>query len=387
MGTSRLSDTEYVEAEMGSQATAVDGVKFGKHIERLMRLMYPRWSDSLRRRPALMAIAFMFLTTIIQLIPAFIFGGITNTRNAIDFTEDAGYPFVQAVYGAAIYYYLVLPSLLAKAFDDLQSNEVFVHSTLRVTRRMRRLFFGKWAYWLPFILTTLATFIIVPFIVYYWNDSLTFWWELHPLTAIVMFSSFWPAWFALAGVIVNVVIAVLIMREVLIENEIVVHPLHPDRSGGFSPLSKFLLQLLNLALVYAIFIVSVVVRSILAGDIAHDFGTFVNAFAYAIVVPILFYVPLRSTHRAMVAFRDDLTRQTSHRYLEENKRIHDTDYDLTAEQLEEKLKILGSLKELERHERAYPVWPFNVRIRLAVLANALVPVVPTVIGLVLDLAK
>ena len=56
----------------------------------------------------------------------------------------------------------------------------------------------------------------------------------------------------------------------------------------------------------------------------------------------------------------------------------------TRQQLANRLKYLDDLKQLQQHDLAYPVWPFSVEIRLAVLANAIVPVIPTVFGLIID---
>jgi hypothetical protein len=219
------------------------------------------------------------------------------------------------------------------------------------------------------------------------TGDLRFWFNTNSIAFATALLEWILAGFAFGGIIADLILIVALISHTLSQNKIVVFPLHPDRSGGFSPLGNFSLRLSYLAAGLGLFLVCQIVVAIIDRRIQQDHILMLASVLYLVAVPTFFYLPLHSTHKAMLAYRDNLIRDTSERYLETHQSIHSTNYTLEAKQLEEKLLILEALKKLqEEHERAYPVWPFNINIRFAVLANVLTPIIPTIIGLVIDFA-
>jgi hypothetical protein len=132
-----------------------------------------------------------------------------------------------------------------------------------------------------------------------------------------------------------------------------------------------------------------VVRTIVDGRISQ-FGTLLFIFAssilFAVCVPVLFYLPLRGAHHAMAAFRERLLQDTASRYFTLHQEAHrQPDLVPDSENLSEKVELLKLLQELHQHDSAYPVWPFGMRISIAVAINAVIPLIPSLLGLALEL--
>jgi hypothetical protein len=357
-----------------------DEQNIGREVEELLLRTYPRRLHFCLKFPLIGGLIYILVASATFIIVTKVFGGFSETADVLDFTEDISSIYAIFAIGAAIYYWLLLPSLLKRTFGKLSDNEVFA-SEVQISPKFQNSFASLWVRRLPYIFAVGADGLIASGLL----DNSTYWHEVHPISFVCAILIWLFAFFAAASAFLNIVIAIVLIDHIFRHNPTVTRPLHPDRAGGFRPLGDFSLRLSYLAVIYGLFYVTLAIRSTRMGTIGEDYSLFFWVTFYFIIVPILFYLPLDAAHRAMVAYRDNLIRDTSARYSKENQGIHETDYTLDADELEQRLRALDALKKLqEQHEREYPVWPFNMRIRITVLANAMVPVIPTLIGLIID---
>jgi hypothetical protein len=192
------------------------------------------------------------------------------------------------------------------------------------------------------------------------------------------------SYFALGGLLTNVVLGIRLIDQIFQRNAIQVYPLHPDNSGGLGAMGRYSLKLSLIALALGLFIVAAAIASITRGIIQTDYILFALSLIYLAIVPTLFFLPLRTVHAAMVAFRDNLFRETSNRYLSHHLNLHQNS-EIGVDELENNIKYLDQLKALREHDKMYPVWPFDLRIRLTVFFTTILPILPSVIGIATDL--
>jgi len=351
----------------------------GQQAETLLRANYPRALSCFHHRPLLAAITYTVVLIATGISNAFAFGHFTSTASVTGLTEDSVFWLGVFVLGIALYYYLMLPVWLGQAFDLLYAEHVFAASEVKVDPHTKHLFGSRRLSWLAYGATLIGATL--------WTTTALIspekmWWESNPISFISLTLVEIVAWFALAGVVVNFVLSGYLIHKILHNNHIVVHPLHPDRCGGWSSLGKFSLRVSYFALVYGVLLVIWAIGAI-QSDISDDYALFIQVFAYVVAVPTLFYLPLHSAHKSMVAFRNKLIRDTSDRYLQEHLRAHDMEVK-DVEVLQTSVKYMDTLRDLQKHELTYPVWPFSIRTRLAVLLNAVTPAIPTIFGVIID---
>lgn len=353
----------------------------GRQVEGLLLSLYPQRLAFLVQRPVVAALAYLIFYYASHIIFTHLFGVFAGTPNILDFVEDTGNHLVPIALCATVYYYFYLPMLMRNTFDALAANKVFETADLKLSKPLGM----SRSFWLPHALTVLAGILwLVWNLVIMPDFNSNRWWRLYPEITVFNTLVLVIAWVALFGLILNVFLTVQIIRQIFRDNSIQVYRLHPDGSGGFAPLGRFSLRIMYLALIFGVFLAIWAVQGITEGRMSTDYLLMFLVVLYVVCVLTLFYLPLHLPHLAMVAYRDKLARETSSRYLEANVNAHLAN-NQDAEMLSEKLKYMEGLQNLSVQERSYPVWPFNTRIRLTVLFNALVPVIPTVLGFIVDL--
>jgi hypothetical protein len=366
---------EYMSTQVSSECLDVE-------IEKLLLNRYPKWLEDRRQYAVLYGVGYSVISTLVLIIASLVFHRFDGNPNITDLTEDVGLPFVQVICGAFVYYYLKLPALLAKTFKQLVANDVFDADEIIIDKKWEKNLQSRRWNWLAW---SVAIFSIIAMALHSGlNADKTDAWNDHWSLFLIAQGCWLIAWYTGPQLILNVFLSALLVAHIFKKNEIQVHRLHRDGCGGFSPLSKFSLHVTYFALIYGIGFFVSGLHSYFEGNISKDYLLFLDVSIYLVIVPIIFYLPLHSAHKAMLNYRHRLINKTSEKYLHEHSSLYNSSYD----DLEDKLKVLDGLKQLrDEHEQAYPVWPFNIRIRLAVLLNALFPVTTTLIGLFIDVVK
>jgi hypothetical protein len=369
----------------GDQAKETTGP--GSQIEGLIHKLYPSLFTVFLNRPGLAAIAYFFLGTGIQLVLAILFGGFRNTPDIIDITEDPFQFPTLLVISIAIYFYFMLPRLLISAFEGLADNHIFLSRQIQINPSIRSLFDARWVRYLPIGLTLLLGITVSIWDFFIIKKNLRPWTLVHPINFVIGGGVLFIGWFFISALIVNVFLATRLINKIFQDNEIIVFPLHPDKSGGFGPLGKYSLRMTYLALGFGGLLVAFAINSTFnTGIIKEDYLLFSWVATYLVVVPTLFFLPLLSAHHAMESFRDILINQTSAQYLRTCLRAH-LETHQESKKLKENLEYMEILQELERRERGFPSWPFNLGIILNVSANTVLPALPTFIGFAIELLR
>ena len=106
-------------------------------------------------------------------------------------------------------------------------------------------------------------------------------------------------------------------------------------------------------------------------------------FSYLILAPLIFFLPLRSAHYAMVSFRNQLASEISFEYdstFEKLRISHSSD----SEEMEVILQKLHQLDETRNIIMKFPIWPFNTSSIRRFFGLTLSPLLPVAISVITD---
>lgn len=356
-----------------------DAKQLRNEVMKLMRDLYPIKQNKVFKMPLLIAVCYFLFYELFQLLIAVSFGVFSGNPEIHDFSEDYPNFFMGLFYAVMIFYHLWLPNLFTNTLVRLYENGAFEKSEVNLQSLIG---ISKNTWWIrvPIIGTIV---LLMCWFVYMPLDSFNFWFEVNLIPFLAVTVLYSVAWYTGFALLITIVLAIRFMNLVFKDNHIRVNPLHPDECGGFRPLSTFSIRLINIALFWAVILVVSVIRSYQLGVIGGDYALFSSPVLYLMLVPTLFYLPLHSTHLAMLKYRNQLMADTAEQYLREHNTLL-SELSASDKDMEARLKRLENLQKVQEHNRKYPVWPFTYRIRFAVLANAVIPTVTTIIGFILD---
>ena len=144
-----------------------------------------------------------------------------------------------------------------------------------------------------------------------------------------------------------------------------VKPSHPDKSGGLGTIGRFAANLAYLFAVFGILVSVSLLSNTLTQGIASNqlfYLTKVGGLiVYIIAAPLLFFVPLISSHLAMLAFRDSFLFDLGKEIDDEYAKIQEMRSKLNAGELDEITKRINYFRELYSQAKEFPVWPFNAQ--------------------------
>ena len=194
----------------------------------------------------------------------------------------------------------------------------------------------------------------------------------------------------LAEVIIGTVIGLMVWRMIIIGTrvwllpqrfDLLIQNSHPDQCGGLEPLG-------NLCLWNALIIT--MGGRYLGGWIAIGPSTpygslaifYAPIFKPLLIIPIIlsfvsFFIPLWSTHRVMVAKKNEIESQLdelAHSIYRENRELLNSADRLNPTDCENRLKKMWLMREIYSQNQRIPAWPINVAILSKFLASQAIPV-------------
>jgi hypothetical protein len=357
--------------------------KISAESEEFLLQTYPRYLRRFCRHPIVVGLLFVCFTTLIYSLTTLIFGGFTAGAK-VNLTQDWGMiPFLLFGFGA-FYYYFGMPTHFSGTLTKLRDNGVFASDEIEIGDRVSKLArdsrLRRVPMYLPVIMGILFILLFPPD-----TTNRTLWFDINLISYAILVFDWMLLWLALSGVVISMAISGITLNSIFTKNKIIVHSLHPDKSGGFSPVGHFSFQLTIMALLTGILVGLMVWQSIERDHFRTDFPIFLlDGLAYFVIVPTLFYLPIRGAHKAMVAYRDNLIKQTYGRYSVENLSKYDPQNEEILTNIKGAVEQMDILKRLAVHESSYPVWPFGFRTRVGVFANAIFPLTCTLAGVVFD---
>ena len=157
--------------------------------------------------------------------------------------------------------------------------------------------------------------------------------------------------------------------------EINVEPLHPDRCCGLKRIGDVAMIVNTILFLFGIYLsLKVVDKIVVQGfPLWSDIGNPTLLLGYAILAPLMFFLPLTAAHRVMKDEKQRFLQIVSNARSALIRRLEkDFSTDLVAD-----IAKTGTL--FNELERKIPVWPFNFRSLELFFGTIIVPVLPIIL--------
>ncbi|OEU72533.1 MAG: hypothetical protein BA864_14660 [Desulfuromonadales bacterium C00003093] len=165
-----------------------------------------------------------------------------------------------------------------------------------------------------------------------------------------------------------------------------VKPLHQDRCCGLRRIGEVGMIFNSILFLIGIYISLKVMDKIVIQDLplANDIGNPILLGCYALLAPLLFFLPLSAPHKTMKSMKKEFICPLIVHYSEKINKVRNN----PANEYEE-LEKLDSL--IQKMNKQIPVWPFNFKSLESFLGTVIIPVLPVIlpflVKMIVDLIK
>jgi hypothetical protein len=291
---------------------------------------------------------------------------------------------------ATIYFFLWLSDGIFEVISGLKKNKALVATDEKVNEFINK--FGKiYSNWLLVICSTL---LIVVFEIFFaipeHRTFLTWETSSHFVFGYTVF--YWSFIFIMGLLLIlRGFISLLFFNRLFKNFRIAVKVLHPDGSGGLSPLGTFSTRIGYLIGIYGIISVTTVLYQsyITTGTASGPLLTTDLLFLliiYLVLAPVAFFAPIGAARSAMKTAKDEFILLISDQFEVETANIRKL-ISAETETLGKGLKKLGQLQALRKIVSSFPVWPFNVENLIRFFSAISSPFILAAISLIIDLIK
>jgi hypothetical protein len=365
------------------ETVLVSSQDVGQKAEELLLSHYPERFHFFFRHPLLSALGIMVPSFILQLVVTLVVGHFHSTNDVLGWADDEAYIPTVITATIAIFYSLWMPHHVRKTLDQISANNVFRNNQISINAQTVHAFSSKLSQWFLYG-STISLWLVASITVLPFPSNKT--WANANITTLITTLILWiPICFSIGSLLVSYTLTLKLFNNIFSTNKVIVYPLHHDQCGGFSPLGNYSFKLTFLGLSLGVWIAIGLVFAILRDRTPVILADSIGMIFYLSLVPILFYLPLHKSHKVMTDFRNNLIEDISKRYSEEHLSLNLViNGRRDSEALETRLKHLEHLKELQKHARDYPIWPFDIKISIGVFINTIIPLFVTLIGLSMD---
>jgi hypothetical protein len=185
-------------------------------------------------------------------------------------------------------------------------------------------------------------------------------------------------WLLLFRYIINVRICSFILAKV------VLHPLHPDKAGGFRPLGKYALNTTYPIVLAGTIMAFAEYWQYIKGGFATSYFYHSALLLLLILTPIIFFAPLRSAHDSMKRAKDSLLTDISTQFNHEFTLAHSA-LSSSSNSLEDNMEKIEQLQKLHKLATAFPVWPYDTETIRRFVVTMFTPVIVIGIPIVVNI--
>jgi hypothetical protein len=161
--------------------------------------------------------------------------------------------------------------------------------------------------------------------------------------------------------------------------------LHPDGVCGFRPIGSMATTLNVILFLLGIYLSLKVIDKIIVqqSSLFEDIGNPMMLGGYAILAPLLFFLPLGAAHDKMLEAKDGFLRPICARCEELLRRLGAVELDQNGSKYIESLSHLEKLRD--DLKRKIPVWPFDFKSLQAFFGTIVVPLLPVILPVLIQL--
>lgn len=343
--------------------------------------------------PIVIGIGYSLFFRSLLVLSTWLHGHLQSSGQITGMLEDPSL-YTNIISGAVVFgYYTWLPRGISAVIKNLFKSGV-VGSPKDKTSMSSSIFlqnmatsFNKW-YWpaISLSITIIAySALILP---RYLSLSESAAWAADPFSLAI--ASFWifVGIYCILTIALFSIMSITWLKKLFSEFSITILPLHPDGSGGLSPLGNYALKLSYLiVLVGLILVITPITRNFVINGTFEFFWTselIVALGAYLIAAPVIFFLPLSVAHRVMQEAKNHLLIKIANRFSEEysliQKALSQKDIDI-----KQNLEIMEQLQDLHRTIDSFPVWPFDSANLIRFATSYITPLLTAILATIIDI--
>ena len=247
--------------------------------------------------------------------------------------------------------------------------------------------FNKW-YWPAISLSTTILAFSALILPRYLSLSESAAWAADPFSLAIASLWIFVGIYCILSIALFSIMSITWLKKLFSEFSITILPLHPDGSGGLSPLGNYALKLSYLiVLVGLILVITPITRNFVINGTFEFLWTselIVALGAYLVAAPVIFFLPLSVAHRVMQEAKNHLLMQIANRFSEEysliQKALGKNDLDI-----KQNLEIMEQLQNLHRTIDSFPVWPFDSANLIRFATSYITPLVTAILATIIDM--
>lgn len=335
--------------------------------------------------------AFLFILNIaIDIVLAIYYGAWYPKGGIRGLSNDyAGWMIDFVMQPAIIAYFYWIQYAGQEITDSLQREGIIQkdESTENVIKKYNSKLYSPYARYLSLIFVVLTAF----WILLLFSDAISptdsiGWNSFHTNILIVRLLVTMIVAYALVMFIYGLFIMLFMLRELLEPQKVRVKPLHHDNAGGLGAIGIFSS---NLGYIIGIIGLTLAIVNIQDPPQLNELNNiYISMLSfiliYLILAPVVFFTPLLSAHKVMVAFRDRLISEVSDEFNVTYKYLRSIRSN-NSDQLKPIFQRIDLLKEERILINNFPTWPVSTRNLRKYFGLVITPIAPIGISLVVDL--
>lgn len=295
---------------------------------------------------------------------------IWTIKNNVGLSNDYGW-WVYQIIGvpATLYFFFWMPDGIYDVFNGLRNNKVIINENLR-TRSEKKYyeFINEYSqilsskFWVLIafcIVTLLMIFAVIP------EQKKFVGWLTVNNVVFIYHAFFWYIIFLIGSLMLIKILVTLYWFNLLFKNfEVDVRVLHPDKSGGLSPLSNFSLKIGYMIGIFGLTTITTIWSQssyLTPGKVFSLYtspATISLGVAYILIAPLVFFAPIGSAHSAMKKAKNDYIISISDQFKRDFTNIQLL-LNKDSKNLKSSLEKIEYLQKIHEMASKFPVWPFN----------------------------
>lgn len=186
--------------------------------------------------------------------------------------------------------------------------------------------------------------------------------------------------------ITTLILNVWALRHTLKNKVLNINPLHPDRCGGLRVLSAYSIKVVYLIAMFGFIVGVEEFRFIIFGIAQKNWEVNLIVPLYLALAALAFFAPLSTAHIGMKQAKEKLLNRIANQFWDEYLDAHRS-LSKEPDKLEEELKNIQQLQSLHQLTEKFPVWPFDTGTLRRFFATITTPLIPPIIGIILELLQ
>ena len=362
------------------------------------------WLTKKKVSPAILGLGFFLLVPLPLTAWSFIF-----ETNHFDFSVDSGISYIENISWSISMFYLfpfilVLSLSYYRAIPDLFFNELIGKvviprsSDANFLHEYKKEFFSQFNQWWIPVSALLISVGLTLFYLYNVKDNPFEGWlfqytqesgvmdDTKRITGIGIYATLIQI--ALGYWILNLAARALIFSRALNELfsgkrfTVKLNPAHEDNACGLSRIFQVSTMLNVIIFLIGIYMSLIVIDKWVIQNVSltNDMVSLMMLASYALLAPLLFFLPLWAPHNEMRDAKDEFIKPVSEQIKKVNNDILET-----GECDKKKINLLSKLRrERLKLLKQIPVWPFDIRSINTFFGAIVMPVVPTFLPFVVE---